>query len=85
MVGLHAGADARLLQEQQVNIALLLQKQGEMMAQLSVLLSMEDRVHQMEDRQLDDGGHQLEDRWDQDDQCLVVGGMLVVQPQKFAT
>ena len=55
------------------------------MAQLSVLLSLEGRVHQMEGRQLDDGGHQLEDRWDQDDQCLVVGGMLVVQPQKFAT
>ena len=66
-------------------IVLLLQKQEEIMAQLSLLLSLEYRVHQMEDRQLDAGGHQLEDRWDQDDQCLVVGGMLVVQPQKFAT
>ena len=72
-VGPHAGADARLLQEQQVKIALLSQKQEEMMAQLSVLLSLEHRVHQMEDRQLDDGGLQLLDQWD------------VVQPQKFAT
>ena len=56
-----------------MNIALLVQKHEEIMAQLSVLLSLEHRVHQMEDRQLDDGGHQLEDRWD------------VVQPQKFAT
>ena len=72
-VGPHAGADARLLQEQQVTNASLLQKQEEMMAQLSVLLSLEHRVHQMEDRQLDDGGLQLLDQWD------------VVQPQKFAT
>ena len=72
-VGPNAGADAKLLLEQQVNIALLMQKQEEMMDQLSVLLSLEHRVHQMENRQLDDGGLQLSDPWD------------VVQPQKFAT
>ena len=72
-VGPNAGADARLLLEQQVKIALLSQKQEEIMDQLSVLLSLEHRVHQMENRQLDDGGLQLLDRWD------------VVQLQKFAT
>ena len=43
------------------------------MAQVSELLSLDDRVHQLEDRQLDDRVHQLEDRWHQDDQCVVVG------------
>ena len=73
MVWPNVGADAKLLLEQQVKIALLMQKQEEMMDQLSVLLSLEHRVHQMENRQLDDGGLQLTDPWD------------VVQPQKFAT
>ena len=56
-----------------MKIALLSQQREEMMDQLSVLLSLEHCVHQMENRQLDDSGLQLLDRWD------------VVQPQKFAT
>jgi hypothetical protein len=72
-VGPNSDADAKLVLEQQVKIALLMQKQDEMMDKLSVLLSLEHCVHQMENRQLDDGGLQLSDPWD------------VVQPQKFAT
>ena len=60
-VGLHAGDDVRLLQEQKEIIALLVQQQKKMMAQVSELLSLDDRVHQ------------LEDRTHQDDQCVVVG------------
>ena len=59
MVEPNAGVDAKLLMEQQVNIALLMQQQEDMMHQLSVLLALEHRVHQMEHRQLEDG-----DPWD---------------------
>ena len=59
MVQPNAGADAKLLLEQQSKIALLMQQQEDMMHQLSVLLALEARVDQMEHRQLEDG-----DPWD---------------------
>ena len=59
MVEPNAGAEAKLLMEQQVKLALLMQQQEDMMHQLSVLLALEHRVHQMEHRRLEDG-----DPWD---------------------
>jgi hypothetical protein len=66
MVEPNAGAEAKLLIEQQVKIALLMQQQEDMTHRLSVLVALEKRVLHMEARYLLENGSMLEDGdpWD---------------------
>ena len=66
MVQPNAGADAKLLLEQQSKILLLLQQQEDMTHRLSVLGALEKRVLNMEARYLLENGSMLEDGdpWD---------------------
>ena len=61
-----AGADSKLLLEQQSKIALLMQQQEDMTHRLSVLVALEKRVLHMEARYLLENGSMLEDGdpWD---------------------
>ena len=61
-----AGADSKLLLEQQSKIALLMQQHDDMTHRLSVLVALEKRVLHMEARYLLENGSMLEDGdpWD---------------------